>query len=437
MLVSAGKITMSKIVPYCPSNIIRYIIILRHFILFILPLILFISNCAQQRQIRRPGVQEIQIPFIRVALDDNMKKGTLTFINEYRLQSEEATYILDSTLGEFQVSFSDNILLLKSSDRRFKFENFNKIDFNPVANSKFRWNGISYMGQISMVKSQDQLIIINSLSMTEYLKGVVPHEIPSHSEEYYPAIVSQAITARSYAYYHLNYPSSLHFDVYSDTRDQIYLGLKQNAPLANKAIEESKGMVLQNEKGEPVETQYHSTCGGTVDLKYKIEGITSEGYFKDIYNDEFNCLTSPMYRWVEKYSSRDILTNLVNTGKLTEEKAKNMRENGFTMEIEITSRSNSGRIEKMIISLNNINITLQSYEIRRVFRPSGGSTLPSTLFFIKKSGKHPDIFYLIGAGFGHGKGMCQWGAIGLALKEKSAKEILGFYYPGHILKKIY
>ncbi len=151
MLVSAGKTKMSKIVPYCPSNIIRYIIILRHFILFILPLILFISNCAQQRQIRRPGVQEIQIPFIRVALDDNMKKGTLTFINEYRLQSEEATYILDSTLGEFQVSFSDNILLLKSSDRRFKFENFNKIDFTPVANSKFRWNGISYMGQISMV----------------------------------------------------------------------------------------------------------------------------------------------------------------------------------------------------------------------------------------------------------------------------------------------
>lgn len=428
---------MSKIVPYYPSNIIRYTIILRHFILFILPIILFISNCAQRRQIRRPGIQEIQIPSIRVALDDNMKKGTLTFTDEYRIHSEEATYILDSTLGEFKVSFLDNTLLLKSLDRQFKFENFNRIDFIPVANSKFRWNGISYIGQISMVKSQDQLIIINSLSMTEYLKGVVPYEIPCHSEEYYPAIVAQAITARSYAYYHLYYPSSLHFDVYSDTRDQIYLGLKQNAPLAYKAIEESKGMVLQNEKGESVETQYHSTCGGTLDLKYKIDGIAGEGYFKDIYNDEFNCLTSPMYRWVEKYSSRDILTNLVSTGKLSEEKAKKMRENGFTMEIEITSRSNSGRIEKIIISLNSLKITLQSYEIRRVFRPSSGSTLPSTLFFIKKSGKHPDVFYLIGAGFGHGKGMCQWGAIGLALKEKSAKEILGFYYPGYILKKVY
>jgi stage II sporulation protein D len=426
----------SKKASYGRSNIIGSII-LKYFFPLILPIILFISNCAQQQQIRRPKLQKVQIPFIRVALDDNVKEGTLTFLNEYHLQSEEATYIIDNTLGEFHVSFSDNILTLKSPDRWFKFENFDKIDFTPVANSTFKWNGISYVGHISLVKSQDQLIIINTLSMTEYLKGVVPYEIPCHSQEYYPAIVTQAISARSYAYYHLHYPSSLHFDVYSDTRDQIYKGLKQNAPLAIKAIEESKGMVLQNGKGEPVETQYHSTCGGTVELKYEVEGIPSEGYFKDIYDDEFNCMTSPLYRWVEKYSSRDILNNLVNIGKLSAEKANSMRENGFTLEIEITSRSNSGRVEMINISLNNMNITLQSYEIRRVFHPSGGNTLPSTLFFIKKSGKYPDIFYLIGAGFGHGKGMCQWGAIGLALKDRSAKEILSFYYPGYILKKIY
>jgi stage II sporulation protein D len=63
--------------------------------------------------------------------------------------------------------------------------------------------------------------------------------------------------------------------------------------------------------------------------------------------------------------------------------------------------------------------------------------LPSTLFLFKSSPKKPSIVHLIGGGFGHGRGMCQWGAIGMALKNKTYKDILNFYYPNLKISKLY
>ncbi len=395
------------------------------------------SGCARQQLIIKTPEIKRKVPLIRVALDDNLTQGSLAFKNKYILKCEEADYILDEMVGEFLVNFSGHTLSFKSSQRYFSFSNFDKIEFTPLSNSVFTWNDIPFHGTLIFVKDENQIYVINSLSLPEYLKGVVPYEIPCSSEEYYQAIVSQAIAARTYATYHLSHPSSQHFDVYADTRDQIYSGMKNQAPLANKAIAESAGIILQNKKGQPLEAQYHSTCGGILDLKLNIEGNLSTSYLEDLYDDQFNCMTSPLYRWVEKISTKEILKNLVTLGKISKNQANSWRERGFNVQIHIQSRSKSGRVEKILMKINDESIFLYQWEIRHAFRTKTGKPLPSTLFFLKKSLHYPDTLYLIGAGFGHGKGMCQWGAIGLALKQKSAKEILQFYYPGNELKKVY
>jgi len=395
------------------------------------------TGCARQRLITKTPEITRKAPLIRVAIDENLTQGSLAFKNKYHLKCEEADYILDDTVGEFLVNFSDHTLYFKSPQRWFSFSNFDKIEFTPLSNSTFIWNDIPFHGTLIFVKDEDQIYVVNSISLPEYLKGVIPHEIPSYSEEYYQAIVSQAIAARTYATYHLSHPTSQYFDVYADTRDQIYLGVKRQAPLANKAIAESAGIILQNKNGQPLETQYHSTCGGILDLKFNIEGDPSTSYLEDLYNDQFNCMTSPLYRWVEKISTREILKNLVAMGKIPKSQANSWSERGFDVQIHIQSRSISGRVEKISIKINDESILLHQWEIRNAFRTKTGKPLPSTLFFLKKSLRYPDTLYLIGAGFGHGKGMCQWGAIGLALKQKSAIEILRFYYPGNEIKKVY
>ncbi len=82
-------------------------------------------------------------------------------------------------------------------------------------------------------------------------------------------------------------------------------------------------------------------------------------------------------------------------------------------------------------------ISLSGFQIRQVLADKNKNPLPSNLFIIKRSLKNPEQFYIVGAGFGHGRGMCQWGAIGLALHGHSYKDILHFYYPDLKLSRVF
>jgi stage II sporulation protein D len=351
--------------------------------------------------------------------------------------SEEAVYLLDETVGEFIVNYTHNTISFRSDRRFFSYQDINKIEFFPINNSSFLWQNVPYHGKLTFLKDEKKIHVINSLPMTQYLKGVVPFEIPTYTEDYYQAIMTQTIAARTYAIYHLQHPASPYFDVYADTRDQVYMGLKRTTPLANKSIEESQGFVLHNKADDPDETPYHSTCGGTLELKLMVENNPSQGFYKDFYQEDFNCITSPLYRWVEKITTRDILKNLKKMNIITIQQEHQWKEIGFQVLVKVLTRSNAGRIDKLAIIIGNKEIILSGWEIRRAFRKSDRGLLPSNLFFLKSSPQEKNTLYLVGAGFGHGRGMCQWGAIGLALKGKNFEEILGFYYPDLKLKKIY
>lgn len=403
----------------------------------ILGLHILLVSCAKRQSLILKQPSTVQIPIIRVALDENLRTATLKFQGTYKLKSEEAVYLLDETVGEFIVSYTKNTISFRSDRRFFSYQNFKKIEFFPINNSSFLWQNVPYHGKLTFLKDQNTIYVINTLPMPQYLKGVVPLEIPTYTEEYYQAIMTQTIAARTYATYHLQHPATSYFDVYADTRDQVYMGLKRTTPLADKSIEESRGLVLHNNSDDPEETQYHSTCGGTFDLKLIVENNSATGSCNDFYQEDFNCITSPFYRWVEKITTRDVLENLRKMNIFSKQQEQQWKESGFQVVVKVLSRSNSGRIDKLAITIGNIEKTLSRWQIRRVFRKSDRGLLPSTLFFLKSSHREKNILYLVGAGFGHGRGMCQWGAIGLALKGKNFKEILGFYYPDLKLKPLY
>ena len=110
---------------------------------------------------------------------------------------------------------------------------------------------------------------------------------------------------------------------------------------------------------------------------------------------------------------------------------------GFEYDLIVRNRKSNGRVSEMEITIPGKTITARGYQIRKVLADKKGRALPSNLFFILKTNKDADDFYIIGAGFGHGRGLCQWGAIGMALKNYPYKDILGFYYPEFEIQKVY
>ena len=120
-------------------------------------------------------------------------------------------------------------------------------------------NGRGYRGSLRVLKlSATKVRIVNVVDLDLYLRGVVPSEMPkSWAPE---ALKAQAVAARSYALSHLH-PSNGGFDLYSDTRDQVYLGIPHEAPSTTAAVNATAGQVALY-KGKVASTYFFSTSGG-------------------------------------------------------------------------------------------------------------------------------------------------------------------------------
>jgi SpoIID/LytB domain protein len=137
---------------------------------------------------------------------------------------------------------------------------------------------------------------------------------------------------------------------------------------------------------------------------------------------------------------RDLETVLWNLSKefgIDSMLVREWLETGCRLDIDITLRKQSGRIEEVNFKLEDQEFVVSGIRIRRILADRTGKLLPSNFFFMNESTGNWEKFYIIGAGAGHGKGMCQWGAIGLALKGNSYRNILGFYYPNLKMVKFY
>ena len=128
--------------------------------------------------------------------------------------------------------------------------------FEPAAGT-LRLDGDAYRGRLHVHRVGKRLSVVNRLPLDRYLRGVVPWEMPDdwHRE----ALKAQAVVARSYALATLK-PGKL-FDLYADTRSQVYGGIRAEDPATNRAVGATAGRVLYW-NGRVATTFYHSTSGG-------------------------------------------------------------------------------------------------------------------------------------------------------------------------------
>lgn len=290
-------------------------------------------------------------------------------------------------------------------------------------------NGKEYRGNLKVQKIGGQIWVINILNIEDYLKGVVPCEIGKISENLIEAAKAQAIAARTYAYAHFNQYQDLGFDLYASIQDQVYKGTGCENELTNLAIEKTKRLILTY-KNRPIEAKYHSTCGGkTADFNDAWTG-NPPPYLKSV-SCPF-CKKSPHYKWEKVLSKSEFFSNLRTRLKKIGIK---IADDELIKNLKLVKNRKTKRVIKLIITTDKNEYMIPGYNIRTVLgdKNDPGGLLKSNLISIKAK---DDTVIIEGKGFGHGVGMCQFGAIEMAKKGKSYKQILYRYYSGTKIKKI-
>ena len=319
----------------------------------------------------------------------------------------------------------------QTADRRvFKATGSSASDCIAIATDKAGLNKACYNGEFIVTANGNKLNAINVIDIEDYLRGVVPYEIGKLDESKFEALKAQAVAARTYAYKHFGSRVAQGFDVYADTRDQVYKGLHSATALTDKAVRETEGVVMTY-NGEFITAYYHSTCGG------ETEGVVTWGrpdhpYLKnkpDLRPDGTTwCRESSYSEWTREFTE-DELRDLFQIN--AKEAKANVPSFSSIKSMHIQDTLKSGRIHTLVIETNNGSFTAKADKIRWLFK-RGGTILPSSFFRIHKNGNE---WILKGKGFGHGVGLCQMGARARAQAGQSYIQILTHYYPGITLEK--
>jgi stage II sporulation protein D len=309
----------------------------------------------------------------------------------------------------------------------------------PTDGSFVLWNGKRYRGELLISQTDSGYLIVNQLPMDSYLRGVVPLEIGNRTAAEMAAVEAQAVAARTYSYKHLN--SSRPFDMYATVQDQVYGGVDAEKPQSDTAIMNTADViVLYN--GQPITTPYHSTCGGSTSGVSEVwYDQPDEPYLRPVSDripgsDKFYCDSSPRFSWTQSYDAAGLravmekyLANYTNAPKSGIGKITDISEQG---------RTPSGRLRALTVQTTSGSYTLRGNDIRFVLRDPKGAILNSTLINVQESKADGEVSSLTvnGRGYGHGIGMCQWGAIGRARAGQDFRTILETYYPGTTIGRI-
>lgn len=274
--------------------------------------------------------------------------------------------------------------------------------------------GRQHKGSLIVRASAGGLMVVSHMSLEAYLPGVVNGEIDSS----WPleAVKAQVVASRSYALFRMT-EGAPYFDVRPDITDQVYAGPHSEDERAVEAVAETRGQALYRD-GKPFQAFFHSTCGGSTTSAADVWGVPQPVQEAVSCGQ---CQDAPYARWTLSLDAGTV----VRTVRALDPYAEDVRSLG------IHRRSVDGRVQTLFVETGRGRILVDAGEFRKVL---GYRRLPSTRFSLGRSGQK---IVFTGEGYGHGVGLCQWGARGSALSGKDYLQILRKYYPGTELRQAY
>jgi stage II sporulation protein D len=315
--------------------------------------------------------------------------------------------------------------------------------------SSLSWKSKSWRGRFKVfVSPRGKMTLADRLPLETYLVGVVPGEIGGLGDALLEAGRAQAVAARSYTLFYRGRRGAEGFDLYGTVEDQVYGPIDSERPLATRCVEGTSGLVALD-GGWPIRANYCSTCGGITADVWEAWPADPLGYLvsrRDRQDGADLCAASPQYRWHEEWSVEEFAANLVRFGP-SFGVALPPRGVGEILDVRVAARSRSGRVWRLTVATTTGEITIPSYVLRQVLRRPGigvgvgSAILRSNLFKIDvrrdRTTRRALVVVATGAGSGHGVGLCQTGALGMARAKMSADEILKHYYQGIEIRRLY
>ncbi|MBN1282242.1 MAG: SpoIID/LytB domain-containing protein [Proteobacteria bacterium] len=281
---------------------------------------------------------------------------------------------------------------------------------------RYEIDGKIFRGEIRVIwKSAGVLIAVNHLPLEEYLVGLVGSEMyPGWPIEAYKA---QAVAARTYALHHADKAAKARdYDVTATVLSQVYEGVGREAESARQAVDATRGMVLMR-GGAVFPSYYHSCCGGLTEHAHNVwDGAWGPPQVEDRF-----CERSPKRSWSEKIPLTEFRQKLEKNGIRV----------GTLQGVSIRPEMDSPRVDQMIVEHDGGIDAIRATDIRSMF---GYSRIRSTWFDVKLEG---NAISFVGRGYGHGVGMCQWGAKGMADQGSAYEQILRFYYADAEIRRAY
>ena len=416
------------------------------------------TNATTSIHMRRPLGEN---PSIRAMITNTATTITVRTRVPYRLSELQGAQVRETSAGEtlhFRAG-SDGVDLEPGvgSTKGFVIESPNSDALAEI----FGWSPSPepriYSGKIEVrFTGKNRLTVINELPLEEYLRGVVPSEIGGNTP--HQAQCAQAIAARSEAVLALasgkyNGPG---YDICSTVQCQVFSGRTVSTAAADAAISATRGLILAFD-GKPVSAFYAAHCGGHSEdirnvwadrnqgnsvystsagydgVKLNLD-LTREADFRKYLEMDREVYCNPARYEMPAFAAR----NFSWTRNFTPEevaRATRGKDIGTVTEMRPLKRGVSGRIVDLeLVGDRGTHVVKGQMVIRTSFTPP----LRSSAFIVdKETSTGGTLFTLRGTGSGHGVGMCQTGAMGMASAGKNFEEILKQYYPAAKIEQLY
>jgi stage II sporulation protein D len=263
-------------------------------------------------------------------------------------------------------------------------------------------------GRVRLLARKGKLLAVAVEPFEVYVAAVVSREA---AQRFHPeALAALAVAARTYAVGAAAKPRDPAYDVVAGVEDQVFDGMEGVAAVFREAADRTRGMVVRY-RGEPARTVYHSTCGGRTEDAASAWGKDVPYLRAQLCDD---CADSPVYRWEYRMSEAE--------GRRVA-KALGVPP-GKDLRIAVGGRTPTGRASRVRISSGGVSRELKA----SVFRKTAGYAKVRSLRMeiVPAAGE----WRITGEGWGHGVGLCQYGANGMARRGAGFREILARYYPG-------
>lgn len=284
-------------------------------------------------------------------------------------------------------------------------------DAEPTPGGGFVFAGRAYRGTFQRLPGGE---VVNLVDVEQYLYSVVPREMPPSWAT--TALQAQALCARTYVLQRSDPRRA--YDLVPSEADQVYSGLSSETPAGRAAVDATAGQVIKYNNAY-AQIAYSSCCGGHTESS--AEAWTGGAVLPYLGGVPCTyCSSSPYYRWQTTIALDDV----------TRACGQRLDAVGSLQNVRVSSVDASGRARGFDLVCERGTVTIKGATFRLLV---GSHALRSLLVTSVRQAPSPPSLWFEGAGLGHGVGLCQWGARGLAQQGRSAADIAAWYFPGTVI----